>query len=103
MKNKFLLKTLILTALLISVSQIGFCDTGAAADNNTQTELIVMMIKFGKVMFGVLIASVIIYAILSIWNAIIKRSEKAKPTDLSLRTPQNVDDAIMFFINKNKL
>ena len=86
------------------VSQTGFCDTGATAEiDSNQTELIVMMMKFGKVMFGVLIASFVIYAILYVWNIIIKRSEKRVTTDLSLKTPQNVDDAILFFINKNKI
>jgi len=103
MKNNFIKMILIFMALLL-VSQTGFCDTEAVADANpTHTELVVMMIKFGKVMFGVLIASVIIYAILYIWNLIVKRSEKRVATDLSLRTPQNIEDAILFFINKNKI
>ena len=90
---------------MLLVSQIGFCDTGAVADTDaTQTELVVMMIKFGKVMLGVLIASVVIYLILYFWNLILKRNKNSRQTgDLSLKTPQNTDDAILFFINKNKL
>ena len=98
MKNK-LIKLITLTAVL----QILFCNTAFAAEK-TQTELVVIMIKFGKVMLGVLIASVIIYAILLVWNLVLKRSKKQRETgDLSLKTPQNTDDAILFFINKNKL
>ena len=80
-----------------------FCNTAFGAENSP-TELVVMMIKFGKVMLGVLIASVLIYIILYVWNLILKRNKTAhEPTDLSLKTPQNTDDAILFFINKNKL
>jgi len=101
MKNN--IKMLILLVYML-VSQAAFCGTDLSAVNtNTQTELVVMMIKFGKVMFGVLIASAIIYIILLIWNAIIEHNTRDKITDLSLKTPQNTDDAIMFFINKNSL
>lgn len=89
---------------MLLVSQAGFCDTAATASSESgQTELIVMMVKFGKVMFGVLIASFVIYVILYIWNIIIRHSKKHPVTDLSLKTPQNIDDAVLFFINKNKL
>ena len=101
MKNK-LIKPIILSAF-IAVLQTLFCNTAHAAENN-QTELVVIMIKFGKVMLGVLIASVLIYAILYVWNLILKRSKtKQEASDLSLKTPQNTDDAVLFFINKNKL
>lgn len=101
MKNN-LIKIIILAVLFVAVSQTGFCETAQDA-NNTQTELVVMMLKFGKVMFGVLLASAVIYVILLIWNAIIKRSNEPVINDLSLKTPSNTDDAIMFFINKNSL
>lgn len=103
MKLNLITKLLLLFTALLLVSQTGFCDTGAAAVDTNQSELIVMMIKFGKVMFGVLIASFVIYVILYVWNIIVKRSGKHPVTDLSLKTPQNTDDAILFFINKNKL
>lgn len=101
MKNKTI-KTLLLSAIAV-VLQVLHCNAAFAVENN-QTELTVMMVKFGKVMLGVLIASVVIYVILYIWNAVLKHSkEKHITTDLSLKTPQNTDDAVLFFINKNKL
>ena len=101
MKNKTI-KSIILSAF-IAVLQILFCNTVYAVEN-TQSELNIMMIKFGKVMLGVLIASIIIYIILYVWNLLLKRNkEKYVITDLSLKTPQNTDDAVLFFINKNKL
>lgn len=97
-------KILILLFVCIAVSQTGFCDTAqSSASTAGQTELVVMMLKFGKVMFGVLLASAVIYVILLIWNAILKRSNQPEIKDVSLKTPQNTDDAIMFFIKKNRL
>ena len=112
MKNN-IIKILILTAILTAVAHTGLCDSvGAvnlpplpAVDPNTQTpnELTLAMIKFGKVMLGVVIASVVIYFLLLIWNAVVARSHTSKIVETSLRTPKNINDAIMLFINKNRL
>ena len=101
MKNNFSKIAVLLTTLFTAVSQIGFCDT-ANTVSSTQTEFMAIALKFGKVMLGVLIASVVIYVILCIWNAFLKRSNNPEIEKSSLKSPQNVDDAILFFINKNK-
>ncbi len=101
------LRLLILTLIVFGVSQIGFCETPdavqtAAAPENS--ELFSALIKFATVMFAVMLSSFAIFVGLSIWNAILNRSRsKTIDYEATLKEPQSVDEAILFFIQKNKL
>ena len=67
-------------------------------------ELMSAIVKFATVMFAVMISSFVIFLGLSIWNAIVKRSRgQKKDYDLNLSTPNTLDDAVLFFIHKNKM
>ena len=109
MKNN-LVKLVIIFAVIFAVSQIGYCDTATipAIDSSTANvaepnELTLTMMKFGKVMLGVIIASVVIYILLLVWNYIVNRSHKKNEFKTSLKSPKTIDEAILFFINKNKV
>lgn len=97
--------------IVLGVSQVCFGETpdAASAVANTVTEpqnseLISTIIKFATVMFAVMLSSFAIFVGLSVWNAILNRS-RAKTIDYeaTLKEPQSVDEAILFFIQKNKL
>ncbi len=93
MKNKIfsLVITLILTA------NAGFC---------TQTRTVAIhdiMIKFIIAMFGVMLASIVIWAGLAIYNKILTGRNPVSNDDEILKTPKTIDDAVKFFINKNRL
>lgn len=100
------LRLLILMIIVLGVSQICFGETPDAVQTATpeKTELISAIIKFVTVMFGVMLSSFVIYLGLSIWNAILRRS-RAKTIDYeaTLKEPQSVDEAVLLFIQKNKL
>ena len=93
--------------IVFGVSQTCFGETPdavqtAAAGENT--ELVSAIIKFATVMFAVMISSFVIYLGLAIWNAILNRSRhKTIDYEATLKAPQSVDEAILLFIQKNKL
>lgn len=69
-----------------------------------QPEIMVVAIKFVKVMFWVMVSSFGLFLFLSLWNFIVGRSRVKKVDyEANLHTPQTVDEAILFFIHKNKL
>lgn len=93
MKNKLLLITLFLTA------NAGFCETTAR-----DTVIHSAFVKFGFAMGGVLISSLIIYAGLTIYNKFFVKSSNSYCSDDELtKTPKTTDEAIKFFIRKNRL
>lgn len=103
-------RVLILLLIVLFVSQTGFCETnGASIAAETvakpeNSEMISAIIKFATVMFAVMLSSFAIFVGLSIWNAILNRSRsKTIDYEATLREPQSVDEAILFFIQKNKL
>lgn len=107
--NKTFIKALLLIAVL-GVSQICLGETPEpavtqqVAETADKTELISSIIKFGTVMFFVMLSSVVIFVGLSIWNAILARSRsKNVDYDVTLKSPQSVDEAVMLFIHKNRL
>lgn len=90
--------------IVFGVSQIGFCETLDTATQPQNNELISSIIKFATVMFAVMISSFVIYLGLAVWNAILNRSRrKTIDYEATLRTPQSIDEAILLFIQKNKL
>lgn len=93
MKNKLLLITLFLTA------NAGFCET-TARDAVMHSAII----KFGFAMGGVIISSLIIYAGLTVYNKFfVKSSGSYYSDDEFTKTPKTTEDAIKFFIRKNRL
>ncbi len=61
------------------------------------------IVKFGLAMGGVALSSIIIFVGLSVYNKIIKKSSNHAFENNILKTPKSTDEAIKFFINKNKL
>lgn len=93
--------------IVFGVSQICFGETPDAVQTAAVPEnsaLISAIIKFATVMFAVMLSSFAIFLGLSVWNAILNRS-RAKTIDyeVTLKEPQSVDEAVLFFIQKNKL
>ena len=59
-------------------------------------------VKFGLAMGGVLLSSIIIFAGLSIYNKFFVK-QLTQHSDEVLKTPRTSEEAIKFFINKNRL
>lgn len=93
--------------IVLGVSQTCFGETPVAVQTAAapeHTELISAIIKFATVMFAVMISSFVIYLGLAIWNAILNRSRrKTIDYEATLKAPKSVDEAILLFIQKNKL
>ncbi len=97
--------------IVFGVAQIGFCaapdaatEVAQAVSEPEQSELMLGVTKFVTVMVGVMLSSVAIYVGLSIWNAILNRSRsKTIDYEATLKDPQSVDEAVLLFIQKNKL
>lgn len=94
LKNKIFL----LLITLILATNAGFC---------TQTRTVAvhdLMIKFIIAMVGVMLASVVIWAGLAVYEKILTRSKNTSITeDEALKTPKTIDEAVKFFISKNRL
>lgn len=60
-------------------------------------------LKFIYAMGGVVLSSVIIFAGLTLYNRFFVTPKYTKNDDATLKTPDNTEDAISFFIKKNKL
>ena len=60
-------------------------------------------IKFLFAMGGVALSSFLIFLGLSVYNRLFKNANNNENDDDSLSTPDNINDAIIFFIKKNKL
>lgn len=94
MKNK--LYSLILIILL--TINAGFCSQARTVAVND------LMIRFVIAMAGVLLASVAIWVGLAIYNKILVRGRKPlTPEEEALKTPKTIDEAVKFFISKNRL
>ena len=108
--NKKVIKIILLLVVVLGVSRVCFGETPDAAvvadiaKDNESTEMTKAIMKFVTVMVGVMVSSFAIFIGLSIWNAILSRSRsKNMDYDLSLKSPQSVDEAVLMFIHKNKL
>ena len=91
MKNKFLTT---LFTLIFLTANTGFCEETRSA----------VIIKFGMVMGGVALSSIIIYVGLTLYNKFfVTPKYPHSPEEEILKTPKTKEEAINFFINKNKL
>ncbi len=115
MNNKKLFKTLsiiVLTAVIISVAaQNGFCtedianQVPALAEDAVKAEKHDTIVKFVVAMIGVVVSSIVLFVGLSIYNKYFVNKRlyaNYDPNDI-LNTPQTVDEAVNFFIKRNKL
>lgn len=95
MKNKFF--NTLLTFIFLTANA-GLCEqTRSAVMHNT-------IIKFGLAMGGVALSSIIIFAGLTVYNRLFVKQQKVhSPEEEILKTPRTPEEAIKFFINKNKL
>ena len=123
---------IVLTAVILSIAaQSGFCVDGVSAEtlnntsetvnNITQTSATTnvvpnlaqevnsqkgdAIIKFGIAMVGVILSSVVIFLGLWVYNKFFvdKTLFPNNDPDDILNTPKTVDDAVNFFIKRNKL
>lgn len=95
MKNKIF--NTILTLLFLTANA-GLCE------QTRSTVMRITLIKFCLAMGGVILSSIVIFAGLKIYKKIFV--DKKNPDiikDEILKTPKTTEDAIKFFINKNKL
>ena len=91
MKNKFILTTL----SFLLTAQAGFCFPPSVKD---------VVIKFSYVMGGVIVSSLVIFVCLTVYNKIRNtKNIELSPEEEVLRTPKTVDEAIKFYIRKNRL
>ena len=91
MKNKLLIITLLFTA------NAGYCATRTVAVHD-------LMIKFVIAMVGVMLASIAIWAILAIYNKFfVNQNLTFSQEEEYTKPPKTIDEAIKFFINKNRL
>lgn len=97
LKNKKFLKSLIIPAAVILITALpGYCAPTVSIKQAA--------IKFLLAMGGVALSSIIIFAGLSIYNKFfVEHKSISFNKEDSLSTPDNVDDAVNFFIRKNKL
>lgn len=82
---------------LILTTNAGFCEQ---TRNVAVQEL---MIKFIIAMVGVMLASVVIWLGLALYNKILMRKIVVTTEDEILKTPKTVEEAVKFFISKNRL
>lgn len=75
----------------------GLCEQ---ARNTSMTTTIT---KFALAMGGVVLSSLIIFVGLTVYNKFFVKIRKHSIEEEILRTPKTVDDAVNFFIHKNKL
>lgn len=93
MKNKIF--SLVIT--LILTTNAGFCEQ----TRNVAVQAI--MVKFIIAMVGVMLASIVIWLGLAVYNKILEKRETVSDEDDSLKTPRTTEEAVKFFIMKNKL
>ena len=95
MKNKIL--NTFFTFIFLTANA-GLCEqTRSAVMHNA-------IIKFGLAMGGVALSSIIIFVGLTIYNKFfVSQNRPHSIEEEILKTPKTSDDAIKFFINKNKL
>lgn len=115
MKNKklILIGLLILAGVIILSANAGLCVDAVAqhtpalpADIPTKSDALHnTIIKFTITMAGVMLSCIFIWAGLSVYNKFfVKTSTRiVSPDDDILKTPKTIEEAVTFFIKKNKL
>ena len=94
MKNK-IFSTIITLFLTTSA---GFC-----AQQTRTVAVHDLIIKFTIAMAGVIVASVVIWLGLAVYNKILAGKNISSFDNDVLKTPKTIDDAVKFFIKKNRL
>ncbi len=91
MKNKFVISIFLALLVVFTAAMPSFASVKQVA------------VKFLYAMGGVVLSSVIIFAGLTLYNRFFVSPKYTKNDDATLKTPDNTEDAISFFIKKNKL
>lgn len=101
MKNKFL-KNLSYAILVVLICTTNFA---YAIDTSHLAEIKAIAVKFILAMLGVALFSIVIFIGLSLYNKffVAAQIKDFKLSKDSLRTPLDMDQAIMLFITKNRL
>ena len=94
MKNKIF--STIITLFLTTYA--GFC-----AQQTRTVAVHDLIIKFTIAMVGVIVASVVICLGLAVYKQIVAGKNISSVDDDVLQTPKTIDDAVKFFIKKNRL
>ena len=120
-KNNLILGALVLLGILILSAATGLCveeiaqhvpaavtqnAAQTAAQTTAPTELKATIIKFIITMIGVIASSLVIWGGLTVYNKFFvmkKENLLPKPEGEDLGTPKTVEDAVVFFIKRNKL
>lgn len=102
----------IIAIIYFITNDIGYCaataaqtaqtaaQTGTPAGSNANDTIV----KFAFAMGGVVISSLVIFLGLTVYNRFfVKNPQYAASEDDILRTPKTVDDAVIFFLKKNRL
>ncbi len=108
---KFISLIVFAAAITFIAAQNGFCDTGVAsqvpaiAEQTADTAKHETIIKFAIAMAGVMLSSFVIFAGLWIYNKFFvdKSLFPNNDKDDVLNTPKTVEEAVTFFIKRNKL
>lgn len=115
MKNKklILIGLLVLAGVIILSVNAGLCADAIAQHTpalpaGTPAKSDVLhntIIKFAITMAGVMLSCVFIWAGLSIYNKFFVKTStrRVSPDDDILKTPKTIEEAVTFFIKKNKL
>lgn len=108
LKNKNLIQIFILAALIVLSANAGLCvdeiaqHLPAVSDNQSGVQLTAS--KFLVTIIGVIVSSVVIWGGLSIYNRFfVKYDCENPPLRKTFNTPKNLEDAVTFFIKRNKL
>ncbi len=120
-KNNLILGALVLLGILILSANTGLCveeiaqhvpaavtqnAAQTAAQTTAPTELKATIIKFIITMIGVIASSLVIWGGLTVYNKFFvmkKENLLPKQEGEDLGTPKTVEDAVVFFIKRNKL
>lgn len=113
-KSNLIYITLILTVVLILTANTGLCvdeiaqHVPSAVEQvpvKTQNPLSGIMTKFILTMAGVILSSIVIWGGLSIYNRFfVPAGKDINPLEEEdLNTPKTIEDAVTFFIKRNKL
>ncbi len=95
MKNKIFNTFL---TLIFLTANAGLCEQTRSAVMHTA------VIKFGLAMGGVALSSIIIFTGLTVYNKFFVKQQRPHSLEEEiLKTPKTTEEAIKFFINKNKL
>ena len=87
-------KLIITIITILCTAQAGFCVPHAMRD---------VITKFSLAMGGVLLSSLLIFLGLSIYNRFRSNDVELTPEEEVLRTPKTIDQAVKFYIRKNRL